>query len=455
MTKQSFAGRLAAAAFLVSCFAWTTPWLMADPVAGADAGVKDAVPATTAKGGEQSKEITEAVTKFKERDFDGALKLLKEATKKDENLPPANIIMAEFFSQANIPQGARSALEQAVKDSPNDPEAYIIMGDIAMRERRVTEANLLYGKAASMIAEFKGSAKRKELFQPRILSGMAAVEEASGNWSGSQKQLEAWLALEPKSAAAMQRLARCLFQQKDAEGALKKLKESAKVEAATLTPEAILAQLYQQAGDKENAKKMMEAALAAAPNDLQTRLVAAQWALETGQIEKAQEQAAAAMQIDPRSLEAKILRGVVALFQKDYPAAERYFESAHLQSPRNFAASNNLALALIEQKNDAKRRRAAEYAENNAQQYPKVAEAASTYGWVLYKIGRLDDAEKAFQVAISGGQFSPDTAYYIARLSVDRGRNAQAKQWLEGALKSTQPFAMRQEAQALLDEIKK
>ena len=112
-----------------------------------------------------------------------------------------------------------------------------------------------------------------------------------------------------------------------------------------------------------------------------------QWALETEQLPEAEKQATAALQIDPKSLDAKILCGVIALFKKDFAGAERYFEAAHLQSPRNFAATNNLALVLIEQKDEAKKRRALEYAQNNVQQNPKSAEAASTYGWVLYKTG--------------------------------------------------------------------
>ena len=92
---------------------------------------------------------------------------------------------------------------------------------------------------------------------------------------------------------------------------------------------------------------------------------------------------------------------------------------------------------------------------NNVQRYPQVAEAASTYGWVLSNLGRLDEAERAFQAAISGGQVNPDTAYYIARLAYERGREALAKQWLEVALKSTGPFAMRQEATALMEQLKK
>ena len=88
-------------------------------------------------------------------------------------------------------------------------------------------------------------------------------------------------------------------------------------------------------------------------------------------------------------------------------------------------------------------------------QYPKVGEAASTYGWVLYKFGRLDDAEKVLQAAVSGPSFSADTAYYLARVLIDRGRDAPAKQLLESALKTTGPFAQRDDAKALLKDLEK
>ena len=54
-----------------------------------------------------------------------------------------------------------------------------------------------------------------------------------------------------------------------------------------------------------------------------------------------------------------------------------------------------------------------ERAENNVRQYQRNPEAASTYGWVLSEMGRLDDAEKWLQYAVSSGQVSPDTAYYL------------------------------------------
>jgi Tfp pilus assembly protein PilF len=132
-----------------------------------------------------------------------------------------------------------------------------------------------------------------------------------------------------------------------------------------------------------------------------------------------------------------------------------YFESAQMQSPKDFAAGNNLALALIEQKDDAKKRKALDLAENNVKLFPRTADAYSTYGWVLYRLVRTEEAEKALRTAVSGGTFGAETAYYLARVLADRGREADAKKLLESALAASGPFAQRDEAQALLERLKK
>jgi tetratricopeptide (TPR) repeat protein len=144
------------------------------------------------------------------------------------------------------------------------------------------------------------------------------------------------------------------------------------------------------------------------------------------------------------------------LCQKDYRTAESYFESALNRSSENaFPISNNLALALIEQQDAKKSSRALEYAEANAKQFLKSANAYSTYAWVLYRLGRLDDAEKALRVAAAAGPLSVDTAYYAARVAVDRGHKDEAKKVLETALKATGRSMFRQDAEDLLTELKK
>ena len=75
---------------------------------------------------------------------------------------------------------------------------------------------------------------------------------------------------------------------------------------------------------------------------------------------------------------------------------------------------------------------------------------------MLYKLDRLEDAEKALRAAIQGGSYGPDTAYYLAKVFSKRGGHTKdAINLLESALKTTGPFAYRDDAKRLLDELKK
>jgi tetratricopeptide (TPR) repeat protein len=400
-------------------------------------------------------EVEEAWELFKQRDVDGALKKLKKVTKKNQDIPPAQIYLAEFFLRANAGTQAQALLEQAVIDSPDDPQAYYIMGTFAMRDRRVAAARLLFEKADSLIPKLS-SEKRKKLLEPLVLGGLARTSGARGDWADAQKKLETWLKLEPESTAALQQLGQSLLQQKDEKGALEQLVKASKIDPKLLSPEAFLAQFYWKSGDQDKAKKWMNDAINARPKELQTRVLAAQWAWETLRFGDAKKQADAAVKLDPQSVDAQFFRGLVALFQKDYSTAEEYFQNAHLLSPKDFRVSNGLALALVEQKGEEKKQRALEYAEANARQYSKSSEALSTYGWVLYKLGRLDDAERMLRGAVSGGTFSADTAYCLARvLSKRGGHDKDIRQLLESALQSPAPFQNRDDAKAWLEELKK
>jgi tetratricopeptide (TPR) repeat protein len=180
-----------------------------------------------------------------------------------------------------------------------------------------------------------------------------------------------------------------------------------------------------------------------------------------GNLKEAGKYAAFALQIAGKSreetLEAQMVSGMIASFQKDYPAAERFFLAAYLLDPDNFGASNNLALALIEQKDEDKKTKALKYAVANVratQQTQNAAQALSTYGWVQYKMKNSDEAERALRMSMNSG-ISADTAYYWACLQHGRGRDPEAIKFLELATGFKGPFAMRTEADTMLKDLKK
>jgi tetratricopeptide (TPR) repeat protein len=445
MKKRRFIAALMAAQFAISA-AFTISESGAEPISGSDSA---ADPWRTRA---PTHRLAEAEARFKSQDFDGALRLFQEAVRNNSDLPPAQVIMGQLFFEAEMPEKARPALEQAVRDEPNDPESYVLLAMLAMRAHDVDKANELYQKANRLMSSFNKSAKRKKSLQPLIYSGLVAAAIARKDWAAANEFLDARLKLDPKNAEALQQVAYCLFQQKNVEGALAKLREAAKVQTDLPAPEAILARFYQWTNDRENAAKWLTTAVTRDPTNLKNQLAAGRLALEMGQLDKAHKHASLAMRIDPQSLEANLFRAEVALCQKDYEIAQFNLESAIQRLPRSFV-SNKLALALIGQKDEAKGRRALRIAEANARQYPKSAELASTYGWVLYRLGRLDDAEKALRIAAPIADSNVDTAYIFARVAIARGRKAEAKRLLERALKNEKPSPFLQEARDLLKQL--
>jgi tetratricopeptide (TPR) repeat protein len=447
--KRASAIVFASATLLAVCVTFTASPAAAEPIPAGESVL--AMPDNAA----QSAQASGALARFNEKDYDGALRAWKEVALQNPDVPPAQAIMAQLYLRKRMLKEAKIAVDKAIADDPGDPEGYILAGVIAAGEGDMVKAETSYQKAESLLAAFSKSAKRKASMRPRIFSGMAGLSEARKDWAGAQAIYEEWLKAEPNNAEVMQRIGYCLLLRKNIDGALVTFRQAAEASPDMLPAEAVVAQFYRGSGDRANAEKWLAKALAVAPKDLKTRLLAGTWALEGGQMEEAQKHVRVAMQLAPKALEVKLLRGSVALFQKEYDVAELVCASALEQSPRSFLASNNLAMALIEQKPEAKQNRALELSEANAKKFPKSPIAASTYGWVLYKLGRLEDADKALSAATFDETADVDTAYIIARVAADRGHKAEAKKTLENGLKSTGPAMFRDEAESLLAELKK
>jgi tetratricopeptide (TPR) repeat protein len=220
------------------------------------------------------------------------------------------------------------------------------------------------------------------------------------------------------------------------------------------SPEVTMAKLYYEAKDRVAADEWMQKAIARAPKDPKTRLELGQFYMETGRIKEAKAQADEAVKLAPDMADALLLAGVANRYSRDYPKAVNYLEKAYLKSPGNLLVSNQLALAQVEM-GEEPARRAMVLAESVMKQNPNNAEAAATLGWIYFNIGRMDEAERMLRAAVSSANVQPDTAYYYAKLQDYRNRGDLAKPLLDQALKSEAPFANREEAQKLADQLNK
>jgi Tfp pilus assembly protein PilF len=137
--------------------------------------------------------------------------------------------------------------------------------------------------------------------------------------------------------------------------------------------------------------------------------------------------------------------------------AEDFFVQALGIAPANGDVINQLALLLIEQPGQAERNRAFQFAAMSAQLNNQSPDAQITYAWVLYQLGRTNDANVAFRNGLQMGNLSPDSSYLVAKLLVEQNNVDPAKQILKNALENESQgiFIFRKDAQELLDKLPK
>jgi tetratricopeptide (TPR) repeat protein len=111
--------------------------------------------------------------------------------------------------------------------------------------------------------------------------------------------------------------------------------------------------------------------------------------------------------------------------QKQYPESDIAFEKALSMAPNNPLILNNYSyyLSLREEKLD----QAEQYIKRCIDMEPNSSTYLDTYGWVLYKMGRVDEAiimiEKAMQ---NGGNDNPEIVDHMCELLFKAGRTDEA-----------------------------
>ena len=387
--------------------------------------------------------------------------LLKAARQKDGKIPPDGVLMAQMLYTANQPGLARAELERTVKEEPSDPEPYLLFGEVAFQQRRFADAELAFRKAYDLNKQYAANPFRKTQMAKRSLSGLAGVGESREDWANVAKFLDPILKQDPKDINNTTRMARALFQQDTQIGDGKGQESQAYQLLIKLweadpqnvrRPEITMGAMYQKAGNKPISAKLMKKASDQDKTGLQTQLTVARWALGTGDINLANACAGRAQQINPASIEAKLVAGLAARYRKDYVQARQVLEAAHLQSPSNLAAMLQLAVVLVEG-GEAEQKVAFEYSQMASRVYPDVGtptgrEAAVTSAWILYRAGRINEAQLTLQKALAGGNVGPESSYYAARI-IHQNSPETAKRLLDIALRGDGVFPARSDAEAL------
>ena len=315
--------------------------------------------------------VMAAVASFNEADFAGALERLQTLYAQFPQLAPPRIVMAQWFAQADLGEAVRASLEMATDETPDDPEAFILLGEILLRQRYLTAAELLLDTARVKLETYTVNPERRELMQDSWLRNAIMLAEARERWDISLALLTRASEQSGETPTMLRQKGIALFQlERDAE-ALAMLAKADTLAATLDEPdvglpaEAAIAQLYQLRGDRANVQRYLAEALRKYPQSREVVVLSIQSRIHDDQLEDARVLAERLLTENPDWQPAKRLLATVALYLGDYVGAERLFQELILESPGDEQITNGLALAQSEQDDPVKLQRALEYAQEN------------------------------------------------------------------------------------------
>ncbi|HMO36685.1 MAG TPA: tetratricopeptide repeat protein, partial [Gemmatales bacterium] len=465
-----------------ACLSAGLMWMpvQAQPIGGANAPAKTTPAGTSGQdntgstgtaapqppsGGEKDENVDAATELFKAGKEEEALKKLQEAASKNDRLPPARLMLHRMYLSANRQADARRAIELAAVENPDHPDIYITFAMQAFAQNRYTDAWLQYERALKTMDDTKRwNEKQRNSVLLACYSGLGQTAEARLQYEVARKHYENILKLDfPRKDLSGFRagLGRVLFMLDKKDEALKVLQE-ANADNPDMEPAGVLmARLYtnkalqerDQTKQREHinkAKEWFEYALKTDPKNHKAHISYAVWLFDMNYLDKSylalsEEELKEANKLDPKAYDNRVLRGLIDRWTNNHEAAEQAFESVYKEKPDDFYAQNQLVLALVEQKgNPAKMQRALQLAEDNFRKHgQRIPEASATYGWVLFKNNRLDEAERALQISFQSGQFNADALYYLSQVYRYRGKLTEAADALRMATSQPGRFMYR------------
>lgn len=86
-------------------------------------------------------DVTEAIKRYSNKDVLGAKQFLESAKRKEDRLPPVNLMMAKLYFLSRQTQAGLAALEATAREVPGDPEPYLLLADQAISSQQAIQAS--------------------------------------------------------------------------------------------------------------------------------------------------------------------------------------------------------------------------------------------------------------------------------------------------------------------------
>ena len=374
----------------------------------------------------------------RQNDIDSMLAYLQRAIEQHPDHEAPRVLLAQYYLTINKPE----QVAMLIGDMPDEMRghsdvlkvaalaqlakkdfiaAQYSIAELAARQPRAPE--IYYLRALLSAARNERQAMEKELKRALELSPdyttarfmLARLYVSDGNVSAAEPHLEKLAELVPNSSELLLLQAATARAQGNQQAAIDYAEQAFMTSSSTTTLLHLVGYLHQH-GEYERERQLLEQWIARYPQDIQ----------------------------------AKIAEANMHALLGDYATAIEKYRGVLQLDENNVAALNGLAWYLKERQPEE----ALRYASKVVELDPESAAVQDTLAMVLLTNGEMKKAQWAINRALAQDPGNPSVRYHAALISARSGKRGVAIEELESLLVSNTAFPEREDAEALLQEIK-
>ena len=283
---------------------------------------------------------------------------------------------------------------------------------------------------------------------PVLLMAEGRLYEAQKDYAKATAAFERAASMAPSAADPLMALVRLDLVQKQVERARRRLESIVAAQPSHPYAHGLLAEVWSILGRRDVAAAHYRQATTLNPTWVAPWL---NWAslLQAKQPDQAVRILKEGLAANASSEELHMLLASVLADQGLIDQAIAAYDTVLRINPRNILSANNLATLLADHKQDAPHLERAFLLSREFEKEAPHPLFLDTVGWVRLKMGHLEDGVRLIKQAVAKAPNLPTLNYHLGAALYQSGRNSEAKVYLAKALKSTEQFQGRREAQQL------
>jgi tetratricopeptide (TPR) repeat protein len=326
-----------------------------------------------------------------------------ELLKKQPNLAPAQSFLAEAYRLTGRLDNAAAVVREQIAASPQNPQAYTLLGVILRQQKKIDEARQAFQKTLELAPD-----------NLLVIDQLVELDVADMKFESAMQRVQSQLQKAPNLPGLHFIAGKIYVAQRAWDRAEAELLKAIELQPDYSSAYELLISAYMAANRLPQAVSELQAYLAKRPDNAQ----------------------------------ALITLGRIYEKQKDVLKARDAYEKVLAKNPDSVPALNNLAYLYADKLSQPDK--AYDLARRAHELQAADPSVADTLGWVLYKKGDYQQALALFQESTGKLAQDPDSQFHLGLASYMMGQTEQARAAFREALKGSQDFAGKEEAQRRL-----